>query len=192
MSLVYKKCPSCGSKNSAKIVYGMPSYELYEEIEQGKVVLGGCCIMEYAPQYFCKDCKYEWNKNEVIDNAYRSISNIKAYVGGYSGPNYEVELDFENKQLIWNGKGNLDETEESVIKTMDVDEYNNIIEELKIINLLNWKANYIDPGVLDGTQWSVEIQTDERMIRKSGSNRYPRTWNKFCSLIEKITGKAFG
>jgi len=40
----YKKCPKCGSKNSVKIVYGMPSFKLFQEAEAGKVKLGGCCI----------------------------------------------------------------------------------------------------------------------------------------------------
>lgn len=192
MGLVYKKCPSCGSKNSAKIVYGMPSYELYEKAHKGKVVLGGCCIMEAAPQYFCKDCSYEWNKNEVIYNAYNSISNVKAYVGGYSGPNYEVELDFENKKLIWIKKVNLEEIEDSVKKAIDLDKHKYIIENLKIIKLLGWKRNYEDPGVCDGTQWSIDIKSDGKVIHKSGSNNYPRTWDMFCSLIEEVTGKAFG
>jgi hypothetical protein len=192
MSLVYKKCPSCGSKNSAKIVYGMPSYELYEEAHKGKVALGGCCIMEDAPQYFCRDCKYEWNKNEVIDNAYSSISNIKVYVGGYFGPNYEIELDFENNKLIWIEKANLEEIEDSVTKAIDLDEHNYIIENLKIIKLLGWKRSYKDPGVCDGTQWSIDIKSDGKTIHKSGSNNYPRTWDIFCSLIEEVTGKAFG
>jgi hypothetical protein len=192
MSLVYKKCSSCGSKNSAKIVYGMPSYELYEEAEQGKVALGGCCIMEDAPQYFCKDCNYKWNKNEVIDNVYRSISNIKVYVGGYFGPCYEVELDFENKQLIWIKKANLDEIEDSVKKAIDLDEYDNIIEQLKVINLLGWKADYKDPGFCDGTQWSIDIKKHGKTIHKSGSNNYPITWDMFCSFIEEITERTFG
>lgn len=191
MGLVYKKCPSCGSKNVVKIVYGMPSYELYEEAEQGKVVLGGCCIMEDAPQYFCKDCNYEWNKNQVIDNAYKSISSIRAYIGGYCGPCYEVELDFENNKLIWIEKANLDETEDSITKPIDLDKHNYIIENLKTINLLGWKANYKDPGVCDGTQWSIDIKSDGKTIHKSGSNNYPITWDMFCSLIEEITGKAF-
>jgi predicted nucleic-acid-binding Zn-ribbon protein len=31
----YKKCPKCGSKNSVKIVYGMPGFELFQEAEAG-------------------------------------------------------------------------------------------------------------------------------------------------------------
>ena len=70
MAITYKQCPKCGSKNSVKIVYGMPSYELFQEAEVGKVKLGGCVIIEDNPEYFCKDCEHEWNLEQPIDGAY--------------------------------------------------------------------------------------------------------------------------
>jgi len=73
VAINYKQCPKCGSKNSVKIVYGMPSHELFQEAEAGKVKLGGCCIIEGGPEYFCKDCENEWNKEQAIDAAYGKI-----------------------------------------------------------------------------------------------------------------------
>lgn len=70
MAINYKQCPNCGSKNSLRIIFGMPSYELLEETEAGKVRLGGCCAMEGDPEYFCKDCENEWNREQAIDQAY--------------------------------------------------------------------------------------------------------------------------
>jgi hypothetical protein len=54
MAVNYKKCPKYGSKNSVKIVYGMPSFKLFQEAEAGKVKLGGCCIIEGGPEYYDK------------------------------------------------------------------------------------------------------------------------------------------
>ena len=55
------KCPECGSENAAKIVYGLPSKESMEKIEDEenpKVVLGGCCV---GPEkWSCNDCEFEW------------------------------------------------------------------------------------------------------------------------------------
>lgn len=51
----------------------MPSHELFQEAEAGKVKLGGCCIIEGGPEYFCKDCENEWNKEQAIDAAYGKI-----------------------------------------------------------------------------------------------------------------------
>ena len=51
------KCPKCGGK-VVKIVYGMPTPELYEQAERKEVVLGGCCInLDGNPQWACVECE---------------------------------------------------------------------------------------------------------------------------------------
>lgn len=53
-------CPKCGSKEVVRIVYGLPSPELMEEANRGKVALGGCCISGNDPQWHCNGCEHEW------------------------------------------------------------------------------------------------------------------------------------
>ncbi len=77
MAVNYRKCPKCGSCNSVKIVYGMPGFKLFQEAEAGKVKLGGCCIVEGSPEYYCKDCNNEWNREQLLDIAYGQIKEIK-------------------------------------------------------------------------------------------------------------------
>lgn len=56
-------CPRCGSRNIAKILRGMPAFttELQRELDEGKVVLGGC-VFEFGPilHYHCNDCDEEF------------------------------------------------------------------------------------------------------------------------------------
>ncbi len=61
-------CPKCGSSNSIKIVYGLPIYEAGLKAQEGKIKLGGCCITGDNPEYFCKDCKNEWNRQKDGEN----------------------------------------------------------------------------------------------------------------------------
>lgn len=51
-------CPSCGSRNTAKILWGMPAYseELEEELRNNEIILGGCCISDNDPSYHCNEC----------------------------------------------------------------------------------------------------------------------------------------
>ncbi len=49
-------CPSCGSTNALRILYGMPTHEAFEEAERGEFVLGGCVIGPESPDYECRDC----------------------------------------------------------------------------------------------------------------------------------------
>ncbi len=53
-------CPKCKSKKVLPIVYGLPDKNLAREAEQGKVVLGGCCIGDDDPRWSCGDCGNEW------------------------------------------------------------------------------------------------------------------------------------
>ena len=52
------KCPKCGSKRVAPILYGMPAYdeELERKINSEEVYLGGCIISGSDPQYHCFGC----------------------------------------------------------------------------------------------------------------------------------------
>ena len=51
-----RKCPYCGSRDIAKIIYGYPvmSEEMEEEIKQGKIVLGGCLLRD--EKYYRNSC----------------------------------------------------------------------------------------------------------------------------------------
>lgn len=67
------KCPNCGSKNLAKILYGLIAVdeELEEKIDNGKIKLGGCCVTNYDPKFECNDCHAQIYKNgsfEFTDN----------------------------------------------------------------------------------------------------------------------------
>jgi len=57
-------CPACGSGDVVPIVYGFPSGELLRESEEGKVVLGGCCVTGEDPQWCCRKCGDAWGTEE--------------------------------------------------------------------------------------------------------------------------------
>lgn len=58
------KCPVCGSIRIARYLRGMPVYseELQKDINECKIILGGCCISEDDPFCICVDCKIEFYK----------------------------------------------------------------------------------------------------------------------------------
>ncbi len=183
-----KVCPECESKNVVPIIYGMPTCEVQKKEEEGKIQLGGCCIMPDSPRYACNDCHCIWGGEELLEKSYEDIKRIKASVGGYSGPNYEVEIDFVNGIATWK-EGMYQELEHT--KDLDAASSTKYIKELSNCRVLNWGQQYIEPCVLDGTQWSVEIDFDDACVCKYGSNAYPKEWKRFCRLIEKCVRKPF-
>ncbi|MEK5428811.1 hypothetical protein [Cytobacillus sp. FSL R7-0680] len=189
MAINYKQCPGCGSKNTIKFLYGMPTQEALQKADAGEIKLGGCCIIVGGPEYFCKDCENEWNREQAVDAEYAKINGIKASVGGYFEGYYNVEVNLTTHQVSWNfWVGGEEETIQKAIRPATAKKF---IEELKLINLLDWNAKYIEPGVLDGTHWSVKVIRDGRNINKHGDNKFPNVWDAFCKLIRKITGQVF-
>ena len=85
-----EKCTVCGSAKIARIQYGLvldDSIELNKDIDEGKVVLGGCCITLDDPSWECIYCRTKIYKkarengkdrnkeyNELLD---RAKSNLK-------------------------------------------------------------------------------------------------------------------
>ena len=54
------RCQHCGSENTIPIIYGHPTedsmHTWLEADRRGEIKMGGCCISEGMPTYYCKDC----------------------------------------------------------------------------------------------------------------------------------------
>ena len=59
-----RMCPQCDSRRVARILYGMPAFneELRRQIEEGEVVLGGCCVSDDDPAWQCVECGEQINR----------------------------------------------------------------------------------------------------------------------------------
>ena len=93
------KCPRCGSQNTARYIYGYPAFseEMQKILDEGKWVLGGCCIssveidgqrVETMPARKCNDCKRNFAtapilmtpKTETVEdsaNTYKTVLSQK-------------------------------------------------------------------------------------------------------------------
>ena len=125
-----------------------------------------------------------------MDKTYKQIKGIKAFVGGYFGGSYLVIIDLEGLKINW---VHWEEGEEIATyqKKIRLKTAERFIDQLKSVNLLDWKRRYENPGVLDGTGWQVEIYREGRDLVKSGDNAFPDEWDAFCSSIGKIAGRKF-
>lgn len=58
----YPTCPKCGCGSVARIAWSMPAYseELMEDLDAGRVHIGGCCVTGEDPEWHCNDCEHEW------------------------------------------------------------------------------------------------------------------------------------
>jgi hypothetical protein len=66
-------CPACGSQRVAWIFYGLPvSFEASgTDLEEKRVVLGGCCVSETDPEWQCVECGHGWGRPRCLDDLRR-------------------------------------------------------------------------------------------------------------------------
>lgn len=63
-----EKCPACGSSKVADVIYGYLDYsdELQSQLDQGKIILGGCCVTNDDPEWQCSECGVDIYRFKLI------------------------------------------------------------------------------------------------------------------------------
>lgn len=83
------KCPQCGSRKIARILWGRQniSDELQKEIENGEAILGGCMVPKNSMNWHCRDCGLEFVKtgfDELVRfNKKQKPDYIKAHIHSF-------------------------------------------------------------------------------------------------------------
>ena len=64
-------------------------------------------------------------------------------------------------------------------------------KEVDKLKVWSWKKDYLNEGMLDGTQWELEIKIEGKRRRKMyGSNAYPKpkgTFESFINALNKLS-----
>lgn len=172
-------CPKCLSKAVVPILYGMPTEEAWKASKKGKFVLGGCVISPESPKWHCKTCKYRFGKEmpsveDVLKPEPDGITPLKLefYIGGFTMyGRYCVKLEGDTVRYGIACGGEWMEIKAEATPTQR--KWLNFRKKLDAIGVWKWKRRYDNPNVLDGTQWSLEIDYGVRKRKTYGSNRYP-------------------
>ena len=201
------KCPHCGSKNTARYIYGMPHFdeEMEQNLDNGKWVLGGCCTFSVdvngldvgiMPRRKCNDCKKDFGTEPILISSnydtgedYRDIvSCIRFSVGGYFGGFTSITIRKNDNGAIVNVQKTLETEKIPEDRQITIIKWKTIVNMLyKQMYLHEWKKRFIDPKVLDGTQWSLDVfLTGNRKRTYSGSNEYPPYWSELLKVFRKF------
>ena len=193
------KCPYCGSKNTARYIYGYPSFnkEMQENLENGKWVLGGCCLrcvevngqsVDIMPPRRCNECGKDFGtppilitpKKEMAEDYRDIVTAIKFNVGGFFDGHTEITIKKNEKGALVQVRTMPGYEEAPETKQITPLKWNRIVNTLySQMYLHEWKKKYVDPDVLDGTQWSLDIHlTNNRVRHYYGSNEYPPYWKE--------------
>lgn len=203
-----RKCPACGSTNTVKILYGLPSQEGFDAQERHEIVLGGCCISPNSPDRACQNCgqKFGGHNSEL-----KNTCSLDFYVGSYFGLSHYVYIDgTREKKLIRYGQtpngyilfelkneapSEYYAREDVVIAERELsnEQWHNFIDDIVSCEVEYWKDHYSNNRILDGTQWHIEIGfPEEQKIFKARSNDYPPRWKKFIKILKKYVDERIG
>jgi hypothetical protein len=113
----------------------------------------------------------------------RLPSKLNLYIGGAPfEPSYAVE--WEGGTLKYRARsGEGEETEREIIPTAD--QWEAFFSALDQAGVWKWKIRYPNPGILDGTMWSIKIEYEGRSISSRGDNAYPK---RFGVVVEAVRG----
>jgi hypothetical protein len=92
-------CPACQLKAGVKILFGFPSYKMFERSERGEIALGGCVLSEESPDYRCLSCGHEWQivrRQTEVDDALSPLSAVNTIINDKFGADFD-----ENDKLFW-------------------------------------------------------------------------------------------
>lgn len=117
--------------------------------------------------------------------------SFTAEIGECQSPLLTVKVDFIKKTFIF-FEINLDpskQLEYTVVEPGSTDEFKRELYRLKI---WDWDSNYEQGGiVLDGTCWSIRLETKAKIVRSEGLQTFPKEWTKLCRALTKLTGRKF-
>jgi hypothetical protein len=141
---------------------------------------------------------------------------LEVGIGGHFGPSFSVELDGVESVTYRRTKrrekdpweiGSSEEwvTESKLIRPTP-ERWAAFRAALDQLDVWSWQPHYPNPGVCDGTGWTVELSYSDRSLVSSGDNCFPDrtgapiciteaksgdTFDQFCRAVSSLVGRKF-
>lgn len=194
-----KKCPKCGGKHLAPILYGYPAFdeETKRQIENKELFLGGCRITGCDPQFHCFDCGKNVGKPPVLlsnkygEEDYRDIvTSVKFSNSGFGVGFDKVTIEKLPDRIAVHVRSSVEPFDAE--GKLSVKEWKKLLDRLFCkLYVHEWKESYVDPYILDGEQWALEFRlTNKRVRNYHGSNMFPTYWDELKCTFKPFFLKA--
>ena len=194
------KCPRCGSKRTAPILYGMPAFneEMDRKLKNEELYLGGCLVSDVMPEYHCFACEKNFGTPPILQGKdetedYRDIvTAVRFSDGGYLKEDKEIFIRKKKEQITLEVSSLHAGLPVFYRREMTETEWKKILDKLYTnLYLHEWKTKYTDCCVNDSEQWVLDIRlTGNRHRRYQGSNAFPPYWKELKSLFRPFFKEA--
>ena len=194
------KCPRCGSRRVAPILYGMPALdeEMEAKLAHKELYLGGCMVDDMDPEYHCFNC----NKDICTPPKLLSKNGLEDYRDIVTSIHFRSRDLFDgNDDVLIRKAGNKitvkayhsEEDEEGILHEGGVGEcsiseekWRSILDELYCNQHLHeWKKHYAGAARRVGDHWELDIRlTDKRVRKYSGDDEQAPYWKELRAVLE--------
>ena len=181
------RCPRCGCKVYAPIVYGMPVMDdLLGALDRKELALGNGFGVPNSPKYECHDCGFRYGSAPLYikeDLTPEDLEPFLDYRTETTSFHYHFQIsrspDFaeitiekaENDILIRiTPLGAFERVAEQSISENKWDEFLETIFSKLLLH--EWGEEYCDANVLDGTQWTITYIFAGKTLEICGSNMF--------------------
>ena len=111
-------------------------------------------------------------------------TNFYISIGGYMGTSYCVEMEDGYLTYKTFDLGYKNRKKSKIIPTFQ--QWKTFWHQIDTLNIWDWKSNYPNPGICDGTQWKVEIYYDDKQLKSCGDNNYPGVSTRSKQMFQKF------
>jgi len=206
-----KKCPKCGSRKVAPILYGMPVFdeEMERQLNNQELYLGGCCMEETAPEYHCFGCGKNVGSPPIFlsrrgEEDYREVVTAIRFnrIEARGGDDQVYIKRMPDGRILSDYRPAFQKALLPVRRELTEKEWSKLLDRLFCkLYVHEWAKSY-QATKEDGEEWELEIRLTNRRVRNyRGENAYPPYWNELISsfkpllqetTIERKEGKAHG
>ena len=118
-------------------------------------------------------------------NSIASPMQFDFFIGGYAGESYRLHVKDGILNCETLAHGYQDQPE--LTKFIPIDDNPDFKAAIEYVKSKKWKSLYENPGVMDGTNWNLIIESDNFSINTGGDNAYPPGFFKFLKLVNVVT-----
>lgn len=119
---------------------------------------------------------------------------LTATIDRFGGVSYKVQVDFpRNRFLFWTWRNKNQIQPFANVQAVQPGSIEDFKRELYSLKIWEWDRTYRkgDGVILDGTYWSVRLQTNGKVYECEGTECFPGNWSQFLKTVEKLAGVSF-
>ena len=127
-------------------------------------------------------------QNQSDSSEFPKILELDFSIGGWTS---KKRLTLEGNEVNVFPPAGFGWPEAVITHSPSDEEWLEFSKSLKRLDVANWKRSYMDPHILDGTQWRLNVITQTSEIDTGGSNAYPEYFNGLILAINRLINEDY-